>query len=102
MRDNKFLQRLKQEIPAWVERGWVQPGQQHAILDHVSSQSSGGGRYLTLAFALMGVLLGTGVITFFAANWRELSKLAKLVILFGAMWLDHTAENVLSVVDTMN
>jgi uncharacterized membrane-anchored protein len=90
VRDNKFLQRLKQEIPTWVERGWVQPDQQHAILDHVSSQAGGGGRYLTLAFALMGVLLlGTGVITFFAANWRELSKLAKLVILFGAMWLAY-------------
>lgn len=68
----------------------MQPDQKHAILDHVASQASGGSRYLTLAFALMGVLLlGTGVITFFAANWRELSKLAKLIILFGAMWLAY-------------
>lgn len=90
LRDNKFLQRLKQEIPVWVERGWVQSDQQHAILNHVASQAGGGTRYLTLAFALMGVLLlGTGVITFFAANWRELSKLAKLIILFGAMWLAY-------------
>jgi uncharacterized membrane protein len=90
LRDNKFLQRLKQEIPTWVERGWVQPDHQHAILDHVASQASGGTRYLTMAFALMGVLLlGTGVITFFAANWRELSKLTKLIILFGAMWLAY-------------
>ena len=90
MRDNQFLKRLTQEIPSWVERGWVQPDQQRAILSHVASQSSGGGRYLTIAFALMGVLLlGSGVITFFAANWRELSKLAKLVILFGAMGLAY-------------
>jgi uncharacterized membrane protein len=90
VRDNKFLQRLKQEIPDWVELGWVQPDHQRAILDHVAKHASGGTRYLTMAFALMGVLLlGTGVITFFAANWRELSKLAKLIILFGAMWLAY-------------
>ena len=90
LRDSKFLQRLKQEIPTRVDRGWVQPDQQHAILDHVATQASGATRYLTMAFALMGVLLlGTGVITFFAANWRELSKLAKLMILFGTMWLAY-------------
>ena len=90
MRNNQFLKRLTKEIPTWVERGWVHPDQQHAIFDHVASQASGGSRYLTLVFALMGVLLfGAGVITFFAANWRELSKLAKLVILFGAMWLAY-------------
>ena len=90
MRDSKFLQRLTRELPAWVEHDWVQPEHQRAILEHVAAQTSGGTRYLTIAFALMGVLLlGSGVITFFAANWQALPKLGKLIILFGGMWVAY-------------
>lgn len=38
MRNDRFLKRLKKELPLWVERGWVKEEGQEAILDHVASQ----------------------------------------------------------------
>ncbi len=87
MRDKKFLQRLRTELPVWVQRGWVTAGSEQQILNHVAAKSRGGARYAPLAFGVLGVLLlGAGVITYFAAHWDGMSKLAKLAILFGSMW----------------
>lgn len=91
MRTKAYLRRLGNDLPSWVERGWVTAAGQPAILDHVAANVSGV-RRAPLAFAILGVLLlGTGVILFFAANWEALSKLAKLVILFGGMWAAYLA-----------
>ena len=92
MRNDRFLKRLKKELPLWVERGWVKEEGREAILDHVASQGEGGARHLTMAFSILGVvLLGAGIITFFAANWSEMSKLSKLGVLFGSMWTAYIA-----------
>lgn len=37
------------------------------------------------------MLLGSGIVTYFAANWDGMPKLLKLVILFGFMWLAYGA-----------
>lgn len=85
MRDSTFLKRLSQELPVWVEKGWVHPGAEREILNQVAAQQEGGDRHV-IALSLMGVvLLGAGVITFFAAHWSGMSKLAKLLLLFGGM-----------------
>lgn len=60
-------------------------------MDHVGAQG-GGSRYLAYAFSILGVLLlGSGVVTYFAANWDGIPKLVKLIILFGSMWLAYGA-----------
>ncbi len=95
MRNKKYLERLRKELPVWVAHGWVNPGGERAILDHVSAQRAGT-RYLTYAFSILGVLLlGSGIITYFAANWGVIPKAAKLVILFGAMWAAYGASGYL-------
>src|SRR5712691_6410609 len=89
MRTRRFLEQLRRELPVWIERGWVNPGADRAILDHVAAQAVGT-RYLTYALSVLGVLLlGTGIITYFAANWGLIPKAVKLLILFGAMWLAY-------------
>ena len=91
MRTRRFLEQLRRELPVWIERGWVNPGADRAILDHVAAQAVGT-RYLTYALSVLGVLLlGTGIITYFAANWGLIPKAVKLLILFGAMWLAYGA-----------
>ncbi|NUO81660.1 DUF2157 domain-containing protein [candidate division KSB1 bacterium] len=86
MRENRFLKRLQHELPQWVERGLLHAEQQQPILDYIGARTSAT-RYPVSAFSMLGVLLlGTGVITFFAANWSVMPKLVKLLILFGAMW----------------
>jgi uncharacterized membrane protein len=89
--NKRFLARLAKELPEWTARGWVQPGAESAILDYVAAQR-GGTPWLTYAFSVLGVLLlGSGIITYFAANWGEIPKLVKLVILFGSLWLAYGA-----------
>lgn len=91
MLNRTYLKRLQRDLPAWVEQGWVTAAGQPAILQHVGSGASGT-RRAPLAFATLGVLLlGTGVILFFAANWEAMSKLAKLALLFGGMWAVYLA-----------
>jgi len=86
LRHHRFAKRLRRELPVWVERGWVTPGGDSAILEHVVAQGSGFG-FLAYAFSILGVLLlGSGIITYFAANWALMPKIIKLVILFGGMW----------------
>lgn len=86
MWEKLFLNRLQREAPRWVEQGWITPEGQKAILSELEGRASGT-RFLPLAFGILGaVLLGVGVISFFAANWPEIPKLARLVILIGAMW----------------
>ena len=84
-----FLKRLRHELPYWREQGWVTADSEEAIINHISTNETREG-FLVHSLALLGVLLlGSGVITFFAANWSELAKLSKLTILFSTMWLSY-------------
>jgi uncharacterized membrane protein len=86
MGNSGFLKRLRKELPTWAEKGWITPGADEAILNHVATEKHGV-RFLTFALSVLGVLLlGSGVITYFAANWDVMSKLSKLCLLFGSMW----------------
>ncbi|OGT88302.1 MAG: hypothetical protein A2286_11140 [Gammaproteobacteria bacterium RIFOXYA12_FULL_61_12] len=92
---NRFIKQLKGELPFWVERGWVTPGGDRAILEHLAGQEREEG-FLVHALAILGVLLlGSGVVTFFAANWSEMAKLAKLAVLLGGLWLAYGAGGLL-------
>lgn len=82
-----FKKQLEQRLPHWIERGWVNSDSAAHILDDAAAGERHGPRYLTLAFSLLGVILiGAGIITFFAANWAVMPKLLKLALLFSALW----------------
>ncbi len=92
MRERAFLQRLQSERPGWVARGWVTPGNARAILDDAAARAGTPAGFLSSALGVLGaVLLGAGVITFFAANWGVIPKAGKLALLFGAMWVAYAA-----------
>lgn len=94
---SKYLRRLQTDLPVWVERGWVSPEHRQAILDHAAAQEEGGPRYIVLALAVMGVvLLAAGIISFFAANWDAIPKLARLAVLFGGTWAAYAASGALT------
>ena len=81
-----FLKRLRQELPRWIEEGWVDAKHRGAILGDAEARAESTAR-APLVIAVFGTLLfGAGVIAFFAANWGEIPKALKLVVLFGAMW----------------
>ena len=86
----RYETRLTRDLAAWTEQGWVTPEGAEAILKRVASRE----RRFSLAniIALLGaVLLCFGVMTFVSANWEELSKGARLLILFCALWTSYGA-----------
>jgi uncharacterized membrane protein len=85
--DSVFLNRLRKELPGWTAQGWVTAAGEAAILEQATARTRGGLRLVPTALAVMGALtFGAGVITFFAANWEAMSKIAKLLVLLGGMW----------------
>ena len=85
MLNNLYLKKLKKDLPGWIKRGWVPAKHEAAIL----ADAAGGeeASRVPLATAIMGVLLiGGGIMLYFAANWDGMSKLLKLTVLLGAMW----------------
>jgi uncharacterized membrane protein len=87
MRDAGFIKRLEKALPEWAKSGFLSAEGAKDILAFEKERAGGGVRYLTVALAILGVLLlGSGIISFFAANWQWLPKIAKLAVLFGGMW----------------
>lgn len=86
MWEKLFLSKLQREAPRWIEQGWITTEGQNAVFADMEARV-GGTKHIPLAFGTLGaVLLGIGIISFFAANWPEIPKLARLAILLGAMW----------------
>ncbi len=89
-----YLQHLKRDLELWIERGWVTPQNAEAILASASGEASV--RRIPQLLALFGaVLIGFAAMSFVAANWAELSKLTKLVLLMSAMWAAYGTAFVL-------
>jgi uncharacterized membrane protein len=85
MRPPFYLRQLKLDLDVWIAKGLVPAANREAILQSVGAGSSE--RRLDVIFAVFGVILvGAGAISFVAANWSELDKLARLVVVFGSMW----------------
>ncbi|MBF2053939.1 MAG: DUF2157 domain-containing protein [Candidatus Sericytochromatia bacterium] len=89
------LEWLHQELPFWVESGWLQPAQAEALQRHYTVQTQTRQPLLNM-FALLGALLiGIGVILLLGYNWSELSRPLRagllLTLLFSAQCLSFWA-----------
>lgn len=90
MWDRAFANRLRKELPDWAEKGWITPAGEAAILSDAEARAAHGVHVIPVALAVIGALtLGAGIILFFAANWDAMSKISKLVVLFGSMWIAY-------------
>lgn len=80
-----YSARLKVDLARWRAEGLITPEQESRLL--ADAQGGSSGLPITLIVGLLGsLLLGLAVITFVAANWEGLSKLSRLVVLFGGLW----------------
>jgi uncharacterized membrane protein len=87
---SKHLEWLKQELAQWRAEGLVDEALARRILARYPvAAERGWGRVI---FSAIGaILVGLGVILFFAYNWQDLPKAAKLALVFGALALTHGA-----------
>jgi uncharacterized membrane protein len=97
-----YKDRVKQDLDRWIEAGLVPAEKRAAILDTIPDA-----RRLDAATALAwvgGILLGIAVISFVAANWDGMPKLARFGVLIvsflalagGAAWAARGERPLLS------
>lgn len=72
-----FKQNLQREIPLWVKEGLISPETAETLIKRYPVAK----RSMTQTLALLGViLLGIGVILFFAANWQLMPRILKIAV----------------------
>lgn len=93
MRPPFYVRQLKRDLDDWIARGLVPESSREAILKSVGSDN---GLSLSAMIAVLGVILiGAAAMSFVGANWEQMSKLVRLIVLFGAMWAAFAGAAVL-------
>lgn len=81
---------LNSEILAWQKEGLVTSDQVRAIQAYYANKPTG--NWARLLFSVIGaVLFGLGVILFFAWNWDDMPKAAKLGLIFAGLLASQSA-----------
>lgn len=76
---------LEADVHRWQEAGWVTPDGAKAITEELRARTPA--FRLPAVLAILGaVLLGFAAMSFVAANWQEMPKIARLALLGGALW----------------
>ncbi|MHA1179666.1 MAG: DUF2157 domain-containing protein [Alphaproteobacteria bacterium] len=79
-----YRSKLDSDLPRWREAGWLTAEGEASIREDVARH----GRSLELAPALAiigAVLIGFAAMSFIAANWDEMSRLARLALIFASL-----------------
>lgn len=86
MASEKFRQELRSESQQWRQDGLITPEQLQQLadryqLDRLDQQASS--RFTFLLIVVGSVLIGLGIITYVAANWQDIPKVFRTLLLFG-------------------
>ncbi len=86
MASDKFRQELRSESQQWRQDGLITPEQLQQLtdryqFDRLDQQASS--RFTFLLIVLGSVLIGLGIITYVAANWQDIPKVFRTLLLFG-------------------
>lgn len=76
--------RLERDLVRWREQGWVTATGEAAIRSELAKLRAGPGLATALS-TLAAVLIGFAVMSFVAANWQDMSRLARLTLLFSGL-----------------
>lgn len=86
MKDDEFYSRLKDELDGWQKDGVIESSQAEAIMRRYGIEKKGykPGNVITALSTLAAILVGVGVILFFASNWEKMPDIVKVALLFMA------------------
>ena len=93
--NRQFPSLLQREVAEWERDGTITPEQAQAILarypeDTTDYEAARRRQALVVGLSVLGaVLVGLGVITFFAANWNDISRGVKLGSLIAGVLLSY-------------
>ena len=80
-----YRTRVERDLAGWQAAGWVSEAGASAIRADLAARKPALGAASVLAI-LGAVLFGFAVMSFVAANWNAMSKLARLLLLLAALW----------------
>jgi uncharacterized membrane protein len=80
-----YRTRVERDLAHWQSAGWVSETGASAIRADLAARKPVLGAASVLAI-LGAVLFGFAVMSFVAANWTAMSKLARLILLLAALW----------------
>jgi uncharacterized membrane protein len=83
MRPLFYLRRLREDVASWVSKGIISKAQGEAILADVGAAK--GTSFAQLLVVLGAILAAAAAITFVAANWEGMTKIARLGALLLAL-----------------
>lgn len=86
--EKKVIENLEQESAAWVNDGLISEEQRTKILSRytaITRISSKRQRFTGIVATLGALLVGIGIILFFASNWDKISPFQKMVLLLTAL-----------------
>lgn len=77
--------KLERDIDRWIGKGWIDPANRDAILHDAASQP---GRWSAAGAGLIlgAALLALAALSFVAANWAGMPKLARFAVILAALW----------------
>lgn len=86
MKDDEFYSRLKDELDGWQKDGVIESSQAEAIMRRYGIEKKGykPANVITALSTLAAILVGVGVILFFASNWEKMPDIVKVALLFMA------------------
>ena len=80
-----YTQRVERDLARWQTAGWVSDANASAIKSDLASRTTAFGA--AGIFAILGaVLFGFAIMSFVAAHWTAMSKLARMVLLLATLW----------------
>lgn len=85
-----YKQRVERDLARWQSAGWVSDSGAASIKTDLASRKSAFGA--AAIFAVLGaVLFGFAIMSFVAAHWTAMSKLARLALILAALWACYGA-----------
>ncbi len=84
-----YQRRLDRDLARWQEQGWVSAANAERIRTDVANAP--GVSLPGVLGILAAILLGFAVMSFVAAHWSEMPRLARLGLLFATMWTSYGA-----------
>ncbi len=88
-----YQKRLTSDLQRWKAQGWVSAESETKILHDAAASASGPGLAPALA-VLASVLLGFAAISFVAAHWNDMPRLARLGLLLALIWGGYAAAGI--------
>ena len=89
-----YTNRIQRDVQRWHDAGWIDQQGRAGILADVETRKTVAS--LPAVLAILGAtLIGFSAMTFVAANWQGMSKLARLLFLMAGLWIAYGGAAVL-------